>query len=384
MSDTPRPVLVGIGLALALFLVGTVVVMISYGQGYYDGGYPLTAVFPTSSQGVFTDGGSEVKMRGVGIGTISGVELLADGRARFTLRIDKGKLVPVGATAAIEPLSIFGPKFVNIVPGPTETTGPYLRRGGEITRTATGTDATDVLDHATKLLAAIDADDLVTIFDAVSTAVRGKGVGIGRTIDASATLIDVGDRDRPLLERFLPDAAAVSASLASRRERFLELVTDLRPLATVISDRESDIAKLLSVTTTIARRGSRLLDASSSHFDVTVRALASVLQGIFDDRALVPSALDTIGAFFKMLGDPMRLPGPAGKKLTALKGFITVDLCLVYGICVLPDGKLGVSNGAPRLGTPPANGPPASSQPDTTVLTPLTDLLISNPATRAR
>jgi phospholipid/cholesterol/gamma-HCH transport system substrate-binding protein len=375
-DNTPRAVLACIGLALAVFMAGAVVVLLSYGRGYYDAGYSLTAVFPTSSQGVFTDGGSEVKMRGVTIGTISGVALLPDGRARYTLRIDHGTQVPATATVAIEPLSVFGPKFVNIVPGPGETTGPYLHAGDEIAHAVTGSDLTEVLDHATKFFTAVDANDVITIFDAISTAVRGRGDDIGKTIDAASTLVDVADRDRALLAQFLPDGATVASTLASRSDRFITMVDDLRTVTAVVGAHGSELSHLLDTTVAIADRAGSLIDDTANDFDVTVHAVADVLAGIFDERALLPKALDTIGAFFQFLGAPMRLPGPNGKTLVALKGFITVDLCLVYGVCVLPSEQVGVVNTPPLAGSAAAGGPTGTPEADTTNVTALADLLI--------
>ena len=131
MRDTPRRVLVCLGAVVAVFVTSVAVVLVAYGRGYYDGGYQVTAVFPASAQGLFTDGGSEVKMRGVGIGTVAGIELLPDGRARFRLLLKKDARLASTASASIEPLSLFGPKFIEIVPGAGEANGPFLAPGAE-------------------------------------------------------------------------------------------------------------------------------------------------------------------------------------------------------------------------------------------------------------
>src|SRR3546814_1246928 len=74
MQHIPERVRAVFGLAGALALAGTIAVVLAYGQGYYDDGYEPEAVFPSSSQGLFTDGGSSVKLRGVNVGEVSGVE----------------------------------------------------------------------------------------------------------------------------------------------------------------------------------------------------------------------------------------------------------------------------------------------------------------------
>src|SRR3546814_1168189 len=84
-----------------------------------------------------------------------------------------------------------------------------------------------------------------------------------------------------------------------------------------ISDWSSDVC---SSDLNLATRGSRLVADSADDFDVTVRAMARILGTVHADRERIPSMFDAVGAFFDMLGAGMRLPGPDGKKLTALKG----------------------------------------------------------------
>src|SRR5688572_8382849 len=126
LQHTPVPIRVAFGLACSLAIAGVVVVALAVGQGAFDRGYELRATFPSSSQGLFTDGGSAVKLRGVDVGEVRGIELRDDGRAEITLFIRDGVRVPDSALAAIEPLSIFGPKFIRIEPGANEGIGPYL------------------------------------------------------------------------------------------------------------------------------------------------------------------------------------------------------------------------------------------------------------------
>ena len=76
---------------------------------------------------------------------------------------------------------------------------------------------------------------------------------------------------------------------------------------------------------------------------------------------MIPAAFDTVGAFFDMLGAGMRLPGPDGKKLTALKGFVTADICLVFGVCLLPDGGIQALGTSALAGSPSAGAAATSS-----------------------
>ncbi len=357
--DLTSNTLAAIGTIAVVFTAAVSVVLLRYGEGYFEPTYELTAVFPTSTQGVFTDGGTDVKMRGVNVGTVTGVELLDDGRARLSFAIDDDVEVPATVAARLEPLSVFGPKFVSLVPQPGPTGDDLLANGDEIASASTRNELTDVLADTTSLLASIDTQEVIEIFDAVSTGLNGRGDEIGETVDGATTLVDIAHARRGELAQFLPDLAQVSSTVAARSSTFLERIDAYQTVAGLVGGRDAEVAAVLDAAATIARRSGTLLDDAAADFDVTVRALADVMAGVYAERELVPSSLDAVGAFFDMLGAGMRLPGPDGKKLTALKGFITVDLCLVYGICLLPEG--GIVLPEQQIAPPPSA--PVPQQP---------------------
>lgn len=364
MRRDPSPsMLACVGSVAAVLVAALSVLGIKYGQGEFEPTYEVSAVFPSSAQGVFTDGATDVKLRGVNVGTVSGVELLPDGRARLTLEIDKGIEVPATTSARLEPLSVFGPKFVSLEPGEGEVGGPFLADGGEIAVAATGTELTDVLDGATELFGSVDPGELVSIFDAVSTGVRGLGDELGSLIDDGTELLGVADANRGRLEEFLPDLRTVTTATASRADTLLRTVDDVRVVSSLLAERDDDLRSLFATSEAVAGRLAGLIDTSAEEIDLSVRAMAAVIRGIYDQRELLPRALDTVGAFFEMLGAGMRLPGPDGKNLTALKGFIVADLCLVYGVCLLPNGSVDL---APILGGDVAS---AQAEPDTSGVT---------------
>lgn len=348
-----------IGAIAVVFTAAVSVVLVRYGEGYFEPNYELTAVFPTSTQGVFTDGGTDVKMRGVNVGTVTGVELLDGGRARLSFAIDDGVEVPATVAARLEPLSVFGPKFVSLIPGPGPPGGELLSGGDEIASATVRAELTGVLADTTSLLARIDTQEVIEIFDAVSTGLNGRGDEIGQTIDGATTLVDIAHERRDELTRFLPDLDHLSSTIAARSSTFLDRIDTYRTVADLVGGRDAEVAGILDAAATIALRSGTLLDDAAAEFDLTMRAVADVMAGIYRERELVPSSLDAVGAFFDMLGAGMRLPGPDGKKLTALKGFITVDLCLVYGICLLPDGGIEL----PEQQIPPPPPSPGSGEP---------------------
>src|SRR5262245_53099511 len=131
--------------------------------GAYEGGYDLTATFEGAGQNLDTE--SMVKLRGVDIGQVSSIRLdEGDRNAVVRIRIEPGVEVPETATAVIRPISIFGPKFIDLVPGEAEGEGPYLGDEDEIANTTPALELEDILGDANDLLAAVDPQDVTTMF----------------------------------------------------------------------------------------------------------------------------------------------------------------------------------------------------------------------------
>lgn len=334
LDSVPQKYRVGFGLTGGLVIAGLITVVLAYGQGYFQGGYEVTAVFPTSSQGLFTDGGSAVKMRGLNVGEVSGIELLDDGRAEVTLFIHDGFEVPETAMASIEPLSIFGPKFVRIEPGEGEATGPYLADGDEIEETQTQRELTDILAATTNLFEQVDPMDIIVTVDAIAEGVAGLGPQIGNTIDASGALVAVAADHEDDIRRFLADAALLSETFAAHSGDIVSIGDDLDQLIEAGLGDPDGIERLLDATTGISTTFAKLLRDNEGTLDVTLRSLGSFINDISAEGERIPEFLDMLGTFFGRLSDVIRMPAPAGKEMAALRGFISLDLCLVYGICL--------------------------------------------------
>jgi phospholipid/cholesterol/gamma-HCH transport system substrate-binding protein len=333
--ELPRRLRIGLGMAFVTLALGTTVVILNYGQGYYDAGYEVTATFPASSQGIFTDGGTAVKMRGINVGAVSDIEVLPDGEARLTLFIDDGVDIPTASMISIEPLSVFGPKFIRVDPGPTELTGPFLADGGDIPlgQTVVASELTEILAEATELFEHIDTGELIEIFDAVSEGVTGLGPELGRTVDAGAELLAVGADHAEQLRGFLDDVAALSAVAASRSGQILATIDSLHELVPLVVEHADDIDQLLVATTSISTDFATLLADNQAAVDSFVTGTGRFVDGIYQHGAEVPQFIDLIATFFGRLSDVIRMPGPAGTQLTALRGFISLEPCLLLGIC---------------------------------------------------
>lgn len=334
IQGAPRWIRAGFGCVGALLLTALAVVAIAYGNGDFEGGYEVHVTFPRSAQGLYTDGGTDVKLRGVDVGSVSGVALQDDGSVRVTLRIDDGVAVPDTVMATIEPLSIFGPKFVRLQPGLADGEGRPLRDGDEIGATGVPVDLTEILASATRLFEQVDPTDVVVILDAVAEGVGGLGDELGRSLDAGSELLGVGARHADDLRTFLRDLATLAGTLADHAEDLRSTVIDLDAALPVLNDRPGRLDALLGATTGIAGSFADLLAEKGGELDATIRAVATFVDGVAARSEQIPDFLHLIDSFFGRLADVIRFDGPGDTQMAGLRGFISLDPCLVYGVCL--------------------------------------------------
>ena len=129
MRESRTEVLVGaVVVAAAVGFLGYALKGADFGAG--GGRYEVTASF-RSAEGVSV--GTDVRMSGVSIGSVSGMELNPlNFRAETTLRLSDSVPLPADSTAVVSSDGIMGGAFIEIVPGGALEDLPA---GGEITDT---------------------------------------------------------------------------------------------------------------------------------------------------------------------------------------------------------------------------------------------------------
>src|SRR5438552_3072012 len=103
----------------------------------------------------------------------------------------QGVRVPASSSLVIEPLSLFGPKFIDLRPGSGEGTGPYLADGATIRQTTDPQELTDIAQPTYNLLNAIDPKDAATLLHTFSAGLDGRGPALAGTLDNASKLLDL-------------------------------------------------------------------------------------------------------------------------------------------------------------------------------------------------
>jgi phospholipid/cholesterol/gamma-HCH transport system substrate-binding protein len=248
--------------------------------------YQLKAEFSTA-QAVVAGQGQTVRVSGVRIGDIGGVDL-DNGHAVIKMDIDPEykDLVHTNATALLRPKTGLKDMFIDLQPGGGDA--PVAKRGFTIPISATQPDV-----NPDEVLSVLDTDTR----EYLQLLVNGLGQGLkGRGGDL-----------RDLLARFEPthrDLALVNGQVATRRTQLRHLVSSLNILSTELAKHDDDLA--------------RLVNSSSAVFDSFAKEQANVSSAVHELPSTLSQTTDTLNrvdTFAELLGPTTEKLRPAARAL---------------------------------------------------------------------
>ncbi|MFF7854033.1 MCE family protein [Streptomyces sp. NPDC007904] len=264
-------------------------------------------VVETGSVGNEMHLGAEVKLRGVVVGEVRAIDATGDG-ARLTLAMKPGSLddVPADVRAQMLPTTLFGERFVALVP-PENPSAQPLSAGAVIPqdRSENAVELQQVLDDVLPMLTAVQPHKLSATLSAVSRALEGRGDRLGDTLSRLDEHLKEFNPHLPALNRDLRELVKVSHVYADAAPDVITALTDFTTTSGTLAEQEAELAGTLGATTrtaedmtaflqknkdTVIRLGAtgrptlELLAEYSSAFPCTLRTLAEFVPAM--DKAL--------------------------------------------------------------------------------------------------
>jgi phospholipid/cholesterol/gamma-HCH transport system substrate-binding protein len=212
-----------------------------------------TVTVVTGSAGNEMHLGADVKVRGVVVGRVEAIHADGDG-ARLTLALDPGQLhrIPAGVTAQMLPTTLFGARFVALVPpAGSAPGGPTLRAHALIPQDRSG-DAIElqqVLDHVMPLLTAVQPQKLSATLNAVATALDGRGAELGTTLVQLDRYLRKLNPELPALNDDIEQLVTVSHVYDAAAPDIVQALTDFTRTSGTIAQEQANLSTLYGTAT---------------------------------------------------------------------------------------------------------------------------------------
>ena len=310
-----------IGVAIALIVLG--VTPFHSGSTYY------TAAFVRAGQGM--DGRSDVKIRGVTVGGVESVKLEPDGRARVRFRVDHGIRLPETTVAGIEPVSVFGPKDLDLDLGAGESTGgPYLADGAQIRKVKEVQELSDTAWPLYKLTGEINAQELAGVVHTLAEGLNGEGPALRRSIDNGTVLLNSAYDRRGAIDQVIKDVAALSDTFGDRGGTIVSLTGDANAITPVLTDRPDKISQLLDGANRLSTELDGDLRGEGGKFGPLIDSAGRTVHVLAGRNAELPQLFAGLDGFFGGLNNIIREPGPGGKTLASAYNYLPLNLCATF------------------------------------------------------
>ncbi|MFI6501861.1 MCE family protein [Nonomuraea typhae] len=245
------------GLALLALLATFVAVTVGAYFKVFTGATTVTLSVPRA--GLQLGPRADVKVRGVLVGEVTALRATAGG-AELTLALHHP--VDRASTARLLPKTIFGEKYVDLVPPAAPTAA--LRDGEALSAPAATVEVSQVLDRLLPLLRRVHPDRLAATLTSLATALEGRGTRVGDTLAGAEDYLARLTPHLPAARRDLALLADVTQVYGEAAPDLLRTAANAAALSTSLTGKAAEIDALTRSVTGAAGKTAALLEANET------------------------------------------------------------------------------------------------------------------------
>nr|WP_055494756.1 MCE family protein [Streptomyces sp. TP-A0356] len=241
--------------------------------------------------------GDEVRIAGVEVGKVKGVDLEGD-HVRVTFKVKGGPAFGTATGASIRVRTILGAKYLALLPkGPGR-----LRPGSEIPlrRTVSAYDVVQAFSDLTTTTEQVDTGRLAKALDTISTTFQDSPAEVRASIKGLSRISRaVASRDEALRE-LLKHANGVTGVLAAHTKDFSALVKDGDQLFKEISRRRAAIHALLKTSALLGIELSGLVEDNRAQIGPALRNLDTFVRMLERNQASLDRSVKLLAPYIRV------------------------------------------------------------------------------------
>lgn len=271
MKQTSKSALAGLATVVVIgLIIGLAVALF---RGDFTKSEPITLI--SDRAGLVMNPDAKVKMRGVEVGKVAAIEALPDGRAELKLEINPAqlKLIPSNVTADIASSTVFGAKFVELLP-PENPSSARMYAGQVLEGQHVTVEINTVFQQLTRVLDKIDPAKLNETLGAMSAAFGGRGEKMGQTLADFEALLEKLEPSLPNMARDIENTAVVAGGYADAAPDLLRTLDNTTQISQSIIDEERNLDAFLVSMIGLADTGNEVIGGNRPALSETLRLLA--------------------------------------------------------------------------------------------------------------
>lgn len=267
-----------------------------------------TVTLKTTTTGVNLPQNADIKLRGMIVGEVRKVRPDGDGVVlELGMNPKYIKDVPRGVTAQLIPKTLFGEKYVALIP-PTDAVvgGPSLQAGDTITKASVPIEVETLLNDLYPLLDAVDPANLSYTLSAVSTALEGRGTQLGETLVTLNKYLVKTNPDVPQLVTDLTKLGQVADGYADAMPQIGRLLRNAVVTGNTVVAKKAQLAAFFDEGTQLADSLTAFTTESGDDITALAKESRPVLEMVEDYSVTFPCFLKSMATLIPRLDSAFR------------------------------------------------------------------------------
>ncbi|MGW8816163.1 MlaD family protein [Gordonia terrae] len=234
---------------------------------------------------------ADVRLRGVQIGKVTGIDLTDDARAEVGFHIQDEHRLRTSDKLSIRFQNLTGQRYLEVIRG--EATAPEVTDGSLVTNTADSFDITTVFNGLRPLLSAADPEVYNRLATNLVALIDGGSDDMGPVLEDISLLASYASDRTAVMETIVGNLEQISVEINGRSENlaailkvfhsiFMPIATRMEEFLSLMDKGSIELSEILRVTDALALMG---LGARSTSDDVNQK----ITEVIPDTRAAVRS-----------------------------------------------------------------------------------------------
>lgn len=266
----------------------------------------VTVISPRA--GLVLNPEAKVKLHGAQVGKVVAIDALPDGQAaiRLAMNPDDLSLIPANSRAQIASSTVFGAKFIDLVP--PESPSPDTMHAGQVLDARHVTvEVNTVFEQLVAVLAQIQPEKLNETLGALAQAFDGRGAKLGETMGQLDDLMTKIDPSLTNLSHEISTLPGVLDAYADAAPDLVSTVRNATALSDTVVDRQHDLDRLLISSIGLADTGNEVVATNSDPLIAVLHLLVPTTTLTNQYHPALTCALKGVEPL--ALGAPQPLPG---------------------------------------------------------------------------
>jgi phospholipid/cholesterol/gamma-HCH transport system substrate-binding protein len=238
--------------------------------------------------------GNEVRIAGVRVGSVKGLDLVDRKFAQVEFDLDDGRRIPQSSVIQLRYRNLVGERYLAIVEGPG--TADELEPGGTIplAQTRDALDLTILFNGFRPLFQALDPTSVNKVAFELIKTLQGEGGTIESLMQRTASLTNtLADRDA-VIGRVITNLGTVLATVDDKSTELNQLVSQLQRMAAGFAEDRKAIGESLAGIADLTDATASLLVDTREPLRQDIAELNALAKTLDDNKATIDGVLERL------------------------------------------------------------------------------------------